>query len=167
MSEAAPLLPTTAPFAREEIEKLNAVMAASSAEQRSWLSGFLAGYAAATSPAALQAPAAAPTPARKRPLTILYATESGNAEEVAADAKKAASRLGFTAKLVDMADTTPADMAKVENLLVVASTWAAYRRLYVAESVAAVVTGPLVVIRAPQPSFSATSRRRRRTESES
>ena len=49
-----------------------------------------------------------------------------------------------------------AGLALVTVLLatvVVASTWAAYRRLYVAESVAAVVTGPLVVIRAPQPSF--------------
>lgn len=37
--------------------------------------------------------------------------------------------------------------------LVVASSWAGFRRLYVAESAAALVTGPLVVVRAPQPSF--------------
>jgi sulfite reductase (NADPH) flavoprotein alpha-component len=122
MSQAAlPILPEGAPFARDQIDKLNAVMAASNAEQRSWLSGFLAGYQAATSPAALRVPAAAP--AAKRPLTILYATESGNAEGVAADAKKAAARQGFTAKLVDMADVAPGDLKKAENLLVVASTW--------------------------------------------
>lgn len=122
MSQAAlPVLPAGAPFASAQIEQLNAVMAATNAEQRSWLSGFLAGYQAAVSPAALQAPAVAP--ANKRPLTLLYATESGNAEGVAADAKKAATRLGFSAKLADMADVMPADLAKAENLLVVASTW--------------------------------------------
>ena len=49
-----------------------------------------------------------------------------------------------------------AGLAVVTLLLVavlVVSTWAGYRRLYVADSVAALVTGPLVVIRAPQPSF--------------
>jgi len=37
--------------------------------------------------------------------------------------------------------------------VVVASTWAGFRRLYVAESAAALITGPLVIVRAPQPSF--------------
>ena len=45
---ARPLLPETAPFASEQIGLLNRVMAETSLEQRSWLSGFLAGYAAAT-----------------------------------------------------------------------------------------------------------------------
>jgi alginate biosynthesis protein Alg44 len=53
-----------------------------------------------------------------------------------------------------------AGLALVSLLLVavaVASAWAGFRRLYVAESVAALVTGPLVVIRAPQPSFFASA----------
>ena len=55
-----PILPETAPFPAEHIEVLNAVMAHASAEQRHWLSGFLAGYhAALTSPR--------PCPRRRRP----------------------------------------------------------------------------------------------------
>lgn len=37
--------------------------------------------------------------------------------------------------------------------LLAVSAWAGYRRLYVAESIAAVVTGPLIIVRAPQASF--------------
>ena len=59
MTAALPLLPDSAPFAPEHIEALNAVMARTSAEQRQWLSGFSAGYHAATAGAPLAAPAAA------------------------------------------------------------------------------------------------------------
>jgi sulfite reductase (NADPH) flavoprotein alpha-component len=121
MAAPLPLLPAHAPFAQEHIEALNAVMARTNAEQRQWLSGFLAGYHAATTGAHLAAPAAAPR--AKIPLTILYGTESGNAEGVGADLKKAAARQGFSAKLVDMADVHPAGIAAEANLLVVASTW--------------------------------------------
>jgi sulfite reductase (NADPH) flavoprotein alpha-component len=121
MAAPLPLLPANAPFARDHIEALNAVMARTNAEQRQWLSGFLAGYHAATTGAHLAAPAAAP--GAKVPLTILYGTESGNAEGVGADLKKAAARQGFSAKLVDMADVHLAAIAAEANLLVVASTW--------------------------------------------
>ncbi len=43
-----PVLPESAPFPAEHIRALNSVMAQSSVEQRHWLSGFLAGYHAAT-----------------------------------------------------------------------------------------------------------------------
>jgi sulfite reductase (NADPH) flavoprotein alpha-component len=121
MTAALPLLPDTAPFAPEHIEALNAVMARTNAEQRQWLSGFLAGYHVATAGAHVAAPAALPRP--RIPLTILYGTESGNAEGVGADLKKAAAKQGFAAKLVDMAEVSPADLADEANLLVVASTW--------------------------------------------
>lgn len=121
-SHGLPVLPASAPFAVEHIQALNAVMAETSLEQRHWLAGFLAGYHAATG----QPPAAAaPVPAArtKIPLTILYGTESGNAEGVAADARKVAAKQGFAAKLLDMAEATPADLAAAGHLLVVASTW--------------------------------------------
>ena len=116
---AAPVIPVTAPFEREQIDQLNRVMADTDAEQRVWLSGFLAGYQAAGRPGEM----AAPTTAARQPLTILFATESGNAEELAAYAKKAAVRQGFAATVADMAEATPADIAKARNLLVIASTW--------------------------------------------
>ena len=113
------MLPETAPFPAEQIVALNSIISGSSAEQRTWLSGFLAGYQAATTPQ----PAAAAPPARRAPLTILFATESGNAEALAGAARKAAGKLGFAARVLDMADTTPAEVAGAQNLLVIASTW--------------------------------------------
>ena len=114
------LIPAGSPFGQEQISALNSVFSTSTAEQRVWLSGFLAGVQAANAPSA--AVPAAPPKARI-PLTILFGTESGNAEALAAQTRKAATKLGFAAKVVDMADTTPADMAKVANLLIVAATW--------------------------------------------
>jgi sulfite reductase (NADPH) flavoprotein alpha-component len=116
----APLLPDSAPFAQEQIAALNRVISVTSAEQRAWLSGYLAGLQAASG-----SPAAAPAapPAKRAPLTILFGTESGNAEALAGQARKAAAKLGFAPKVVDMADCSPAQAAATENLLIVASTW--------------------------------------------
>jgi sulfite reductase (NADPH) flavoprotein alpha-component len=113
------MLPETAPFPAEQIVALNHIIAGTTAEQRTWLSGFLAGYQAATTPQ----PAAVAPPARRVPLTILFATESGNAEALADAARKAAGKLGFAARVLDMADATPAQLTSAQNLLVIASTW--------------------------------------------
>lgn len=115
-----PMLPATAPFADEHIAALNRVISVTTAEQRAWLSGYLAGLQAANDPGV--ATPAAP-PAKRAPLTILFGTESGNAETLAAQARKAAAKLGFAPKVIDMADFTPAQAATTENLLIVASTW--------------------------------------------
>jgi sulfite reductase (NADPH) flavoprotein alpha-component len=121
MSAAArPLIPASAPFGPDEIHALNQVIGGASAEQRQWLSGFLAGLAAANAPS-LPVPAAPPR--AKLRLTILYATQSGNAEAIAYDLRKAATRRGFEVKVVDAADTSPAALAEAGNLLVIASTW--------------------------------------------
>ncbi|MFZ0016846.1 MAG: flavodoxin domain-containing protein [Acetobacteraceae bacterium] len=113
------MLPETAPFPADQIAVLNQIISRTNAEQRTWLSGFLAGYQAATAPQ----PAAAAPPARRAPLTILFGTESGNAEALADVARRAAGKLGFAARVLDMADATPAQIAGVQNLLVIASTW--------------------------------------------
>lgn len=113
------LLPETAPFAPEDRLALERIMLASSPAQRQWLAGFLAGFEAGQGRLPTP-PSAAP---RKAPLLILYATESGNAEGVARDAARAAARLGFAARVLDMADTEPASLRNAQNLLVIASTW--------------------------------------------
>ena len=107
------------PFPEDQLGEIRRLLSSATAEQRQWLSGYLAGFQAATeTPAASAAP-----PAAKAKLTILYATESGNAEALAGAARKSAARLGFAAKAVDMMDTMPAEIAQAENLLVIASTW--------------------------------------------
>ena len=114
------LLPSTAPFAEEQIAALNRVISVTTPEQRAWLSGYLAGLQAASGG---QAATPAAPPAKRAPLTILFGTESGNSEALAGQARKVAAKLGFAPKVVDMADFTPAQAAATENLLVIAATW--------------------------------------------
>ena len=101
-------IPKTAPFAEEEIDLLNRVVGPASAIQRAWLAGFLARARRVGGRAAQ--PAAAPQAAE--PLTILYATESGNSEKLAGDVAKAARKNGLKPTLVDMADL---DLATLPN----------------------------------------------------
>jgi sulfite reductase (NADPH) flavoprotein alpha-component len=111
-------IPKTAPFAEEEIELLNHVVGTATPLQRAWLAGFLAGLDASSSPAP---PASAPRPAE--PLTIVFASESGNSERLAADMAKAARKQGFKPSVVDMADLDVTTLAKVPRLIVIAATW--------------------------------------------
>jgi sulfite reductase (NADPH) flavoprotein alpha-component len=114
------LLPSTAPFAEDQIAALNRVISVTTPEQRAWLSGYLAGLQAASGG---QAAVPAAPPAKRAPLTILFGTESGNSEALAGQARKVAAKLGFAPKVVDMADFTPAQAAATDNLLVIAATW--------------------------------------------
>lgn len=116
------LLPKTAPFSTDEIDALNALVARATPLQRSWLSGFLAGVDVANANVAAQPPAAAP-PRAKEKLTILFGSETGNAEGLALKARKAAQKLGFDARLLDMADATPEAISAARSLVVIASTW--------------------------------------------
>ncbi|MEJ0078376.1 MAG: flavodoxin domain-containing protein [Alphaproteobacteria bacterium] len=119
---AAPI-PKTAPFADDEIEVLNRVVGTATPVQRAWLAGFLAGLDAqqGIAPANDALPAAAPQKAE--PLTILYATESGNSEKLAGDVAKSARKLGFKPALVDMADLDVASLKDTKKLIVIAATW--------------------------------------------
>jgi len=117
---AQPLLPKNAPFTPEEIDALNSVVARTTPQQRAWLAGFFAGFEAAQAGGAAQ-PAAAPKP--RQPLTVLYASESGNAEALALRTKKLAQKHGLDAKVIDFADADFATLSKAKNIIVYAATW--------------------------------------------
>lgn len=108
------MLPDSSPFSPDQRKALDSLLAGFDALQRGWLSGFLAAGAAVPA-------AAAPVSAGK--LTVLYGTESGNAESLADRAVKDAKKKGFKAVMKNMADISPADLVKEENLLVIVSTW--------------------------------------------
>ena len=119
---SAASIPKTAPFADDEIDSLNRVVGTATAIQRAWLAGFLAGLdAQAGVPANDLLPAAAPQKAE--PLTVLYATESGNSEKLAGDVAKSARKLGFKPTLIDMADLDFASLKDAKRLIVIAATW--------------------------------------------
>src|ERR1700694_6046138 len=96
-------IPKAAPFTEEDIEALNRVVGTASPIQRAWLAGCLAGLDQAHPPP--QQPAGPPQAAE--PLTIVYATESGNSERLANDAAKAARKQGLRPSLRDIAAPWP------------------------------------------------------------
>jgi sulfite reductase (NADPH) flavoprotein alpha-component len=118
MSSSFAAIPKNAPFAEEEIDLLNRVVGPANAIQRAWLAGFLAGVESVTGQAQ---PAAPSKPAE--PLTIVYASESGNCEKLAGDLAKAARKNGLKPALVDMADLDLAELTKAKRLVVIAATW--------------------------------------------
>jgi sulfite reductase (NADPH) flavoprotein alpha-component len=113
-------IPKTAPFAEEEIDLLNRVVGTASPVQRAWLAGFLAGLDASGA-AVLPHPAAPARPAE--PLTIIYASESGNSEKLAGDLAKAARKNGLNPTVIDMADLELSALASAKRLVMIAATW--------------------------------------------
>jgi len=113
-------IPKTAPFAEEEIDLLNRVVGTASPIQRAWLAGFLAGIDASGG-VLLPQPATQARPAE--PLTIVYASESGNSEKLASDLAKAARKNGLKPNIVDMADLELAALTEAKRLVIIAATW--------------------------------------------
>ena len=114
-------IPKTAPFAEEEIDLLNRVVGTASPIQRAWLAGFLAGLDASSGGALAIQPAAPARPAE--PLTIVYASESGNSEKLAGDIAKSARKNGLKPNVIDMADLDFAALTSAKKLVFIAATW--------------------------------------------
>src|SRR5215831_17739822 len=114
-------IPKTAPFAEEQIDLLNRVVGTASPVQRAWLAGFLAGLDASGAALVPAHPAAPARPAE--PLTIVYASESGNSEKLAGDLAKAARKNGLKPTLIDMADLDLSALVAAKRLVVIAATW--------------------------------------------
>ena len=105
-------LPENAPFDDAQRGALSELLGGCSAGQRLWLGGYLAGGSKAGG-----------TGGKGNSLAVLYGTESGNSETLAARTAKLAKASGFKAKLYDMTETKPGDLARASFLLVVVSTW--------------------------------------------
>jgi sulfite reductase (NADPH) flavoprotein alpha-component len=94
---------------------LNGFLPSLQPDQLLWMEGFISG---------LRAGKANPvTTAKTAELTVLFGTESGNAESLADQTVKAAAKAGFKAKAVSMGDIKPAKLKGVKNLLIIVSTW--------------------------------------------
>ncbi|MGA0853522.1 MAG: flavodoxin domain-containing protein, partial [Luteolibacter sp.] len=108
--------PDHAPFSKEQRQSLESLLSSFDASQRSWLSSILAGLNPAVG-------VASSLPVSAGKLTVLYGTESGNSEGLAARAVKDAKKRGFQAVMKNMSEIEPASLASVGNLLVIVSTW--------------------------------------------
>lgn len=108
------MFPETTPFNSSERKALEPLLASFSAEQRAWLGGFLSASSGASAAAA---------PAASASLNVLFGTESGNSEALAEKLAKSAKKQGFKVKNQNLADISPADLAKMENIALIVSTW--------------------------------------------
>ena len=97
------MLPETAPFPAVRSSHRTGSSRAAAQNSALWLSGFLAGYQAANVLRNLPPPCHQPAGAVDDPV----GTDPGNAEALADVARKAAGKLGFAARVLDMADATP------------------------------------------------------------
>src|SRR5437763_286500 len=106
VSEHVPCLPESAPF---------------TVEQRAYLNGFLAGL---FSGAPLQhgSPSTAP-PAALTPISILFGSQTGNAENLAKRAAKEASKRGFAPVVHDLANYPVEQLSSEKRLLIISSTY--------------------------------------------
>ena len=116
MSNRDEFLPSTAPFAPDQVQWLNGFLPNLQPDQLTWMEGFIGGLRASKG-------GVATTPAVTPELTVLFGSESGNSEGLADQTVKTAAKSGFKAKAVSMGDINPAKLKGIENLLVIVSTW--------------------------------------------
>ncbi|WP_404359517.1 assimilatory sulfite reductase (NADPH) flavoprotein subunit [Cytobacillus firmus] len=113
------------PFNQEQTELLNRLLPTLTETQSLWLSGYLAAIQSSTlqaAPAVEERPAAAPAPAIPKEVTILFGSQTGNAQNLAKKAGKTLEERGFQVNVSAMSDFKPNNLKKVKNLLIVVST---------------------------------------------
>ncbi|WP_406386157.1 molybdopterin-dependent oxidoreductase [Streptomyces sp. NBC_00211] len=117
-----PLLPAGAPFEPEHSLWVDGVLAGTYSRTATALA-----TTPALAPAPAPAPAVAPAPpgpaAPTRQTVVLWASQTGNAEELAASVAAALSEGGTAATVHSMADRLPASLTPGTDLLVVTSTF--------------------------------------------
>lgn len=109
------MIPEHAPFDTHQRAVLTALLPSMTPEQRAWLSGYLA---ASTGHIATGA-----TAGSGKTLTVLYGTESGNSEGLADKTVKEAKKRGFKASMRNLVDLKMKDLAAMENIALIVSTW--------------------------------------------
>ncbi|MES1955438.1 assimilatory sulfite reductase (NADPH) flavoprotein subunit [Salinisphaera hydrothermalis] len=114
----------SSPLNAEQAAQLTSLIQSLSPAQATWISGYLAGLNAHAAIGEVAAPQAASAPAAgaSEPLTVLYGSQTGNAEDVAEQLVAAAEAAGLSAKAIDMLDYKPRDLKKEQNLIICVST---------------------------------------------
>ncbi|RJS56027.1 assimilatory sulfite reductase (NADPH) flavoprotein subunit [Bacillus subtilis] len=114
------------PFNQEQAELLNRLLPTLTESQKIWLSGYLSAQSVsaqenAGAPAA-SVSAEAAAPAVSKEVTVLYGSQTGNAQGLAENAGKQLEQRGFQVTVSSMSDFKPNQLKKVNNLLIVVST---------------------------------------------
>jgi sulfite reductase (NADPH) flavoprotein alpha-component len=113
------------PLTAEQAERLNRLTAELSAEQLTWLSGYLAGFnAARQNVAGLTQPAAQVVagPESATAITVLFGSQTGNAEKLAEKLQGQLVAAGFAPTLQNMGSYKTHQLKRERYLLVIVST---------------------------------------------
>ncbi|OLO12459.1 sulfite reductase [NADPH] flavoprotein, alpha-component [Chromohalobacter japonicus] len=111
---------SNSPLSADQARRLNDALADLDARQRAWLQGYLAGLDAHDTPTA--APGAETASSPSEPLTVLFGSQTGNAEGVAEQAAERARAWGLDVELKDMASFGKQDLKQATRLMAVVST---------------------------------------------
>ncbi|WP_185066965.1 assimilatory sulfite reductase (NADPH) flavoprotein subunit [Vibrio ponticus] len=121
-----PELPSIAsPLNDQQLGQLQQTVSSLSSQQLAWVSGYFWGLAqnqpaAAAAPISQAAAVVAAKPAGK--LTIIFASQTGNAKGVAEELEHEAKAQGIAVELFDASDYKGKNLAKETHVIVVAST---------------------------------------------
>ncbi len=103
-----------------QLNQLQETVSQLSSTQLAWVSGYFWGLSQSSNVAIAPSAQAAATPAGK--LTIIYASQTGNAKGVAEALKEQAITAGIPVSLVDASDYKGKDLAKETHVIIVSST---------------------------------------------
>ncbi len=104
------------PLTPEQAELIERLSATLSPDQARWISGYLAGAHG------VSAEQAEPAASASAPITILYGSETGNAEGLAEQARQRAEAQGLAARVIDMADYKTRELKNERLVLIVTAT---------------------------------------------
>ncbi|MGD6816061.1 assimilatory sulfite reductase (NADPH) flavoprotein subunit [Metabacillus sp. 84] len=117
-----PLHVTNSPFNQEQADLLNQLLPSLNPSQKMWLAGYLAAIdqdASSGTAVTQQQNESAPV---SKEVTILYGSQTGNAQGLAAKSGKKLEENGFKVTVSSMNDFKPNSLKKLENLLIAVST---------------------------------------------
>lgn len=115
------LIAPASPLSAQQVQDLQKLVSQLNPIQQAWVSGYLA--AAAQLASGANAVSVASAPQQAAVLTILYASQTGNAKGVAAKIKAAAEAQGVAVQLQDIASYKTNALAKEKFLIIVTSTY--------------------------------------------
>lgn len=104
------------PLTDEQLSRVSDAVAGLSAAQLQWVSGYAAGLGAS------QALPTAGAPGARAALTILYGSQTGNGERIAAELAAQADAMGYASTLRSLADYRAADLKRESLVVLVVST---------------------------------------------
>jgi sulfite reductase (NADPH) flavoprotein alpha-component len=113
---------SSSPLTGDQQQRLSSILSELTADQVLWLSGYMAGRCAAGFSGNPAGVASSVAPAAGPELTILFGSQTGNAEGVAQQMAARAAEKGIPANVVDMADYKPKQLKKEQFLAIVTST---------------------------------------------